>query len=255
MAVCTVKDRIAFFDIDGTFLRSSLLIELVRGLVRRGTFPKLTLEEIAQYERAWRERRAPYAEYIRSVVQTFYRRVNGCTVFDVEFVGTRVAEELHHEVYVYTRAQIERLRPTHMLVAITGSPVVIADPFCRQWGFDIIRASPLVSDGGIYRGNVPLSAQRDLNIADYKREIMDGVLAEVNRGRAVPITYEGSVAVGDTESDAPLLERVADPVAFNPNDTLRRLAHERMWRIVVERKDAIYEIHDGRVQFWTPLAA
>ncbi len=37
---------IAVFDLDGTFVRSSLLIELIRGLVISEVFPKLAEQEI-----------------------------------------------------------------------------------------------------------------------------------------------------------------------------------------------------------------
>jgi FMN phosphatase YigB (HAD superfamily) len=35
-----MKKRVAFFDIDGTLFRSSLLIELVERMLDRGLFPK-----------------------------------------------------------------------------------------------------------------------------------------------------------------------------------------------------------------------
>lgn len=36
--------KVAFFDIDGTVFRSSLLIELVNALIAEGVFPKEALE-------------------------------------------------------------------------------------------------------------------------------------------------------------------------------------------------------------------
>jgi len=38
------------------------------------------------------------------------------------------------------------------------------------------------------------------------------------------LTLEGSVAVGDTESDIPMLEAVERPICFNPNNNLYRHA-------------------------------
>ena len=53
---------------------------------------------------------------------------------------------------------------------------------------------------------------------------------------------QGSIGVGDTESDIPFLEMVAKPVCFNPNQKLYRYAKRMGWKTVVERKDVIYEL-------------
>ncbi|MDO8598791.1 MAG: HAD-IB family hydrolase, partial [bacterium] len=55
---------IAVFDLDGTFVRSSLLIELVRGLVREGVFPPLAERELEALYLAWRERQGSYKDYL-----------------------------------------------------------------------------------------------------------------------------------------------------------------------------------------------
>jgi phosphoserine phosphatase len=56
------------------------------------------------------------------------------------------------------------------------------------------------------------------------------------------LTLRGSVGVGDTESDISFLKLVEKPICFNPNQTLYRAARRFGWRVVVERKDVVYEI-------------
>jgi phosphoserine phosphatase len=56
------------------------------------------------------------------------------------------------------------------------------------------------------------------------------------------LTLKDSVGVGDTESDYSFLEMVENPICFNPNSKLLRHAKRNDWRVVVERKDVIYEI-------------
>jgi phosphoserine phosphatase len=56
------------------------------------------------------------------------------------------------------------------------------------------------------------------------------------------LTREGSIAVGDTDGDIPLLESVERAICFNPNQTLYTQAKRRGWEIVVERKDVIYKL-------------
>ena len=56
------------------------------------------------------------------------------------------------------------------------------------------------------------------------------------------LTIAHSIGIGDTESDIPFLEVVARPVCFNPNMKLYRHARRMKWKVVVERKDVIYEL-------------
>jgi phosphoserine phosphatase len=56
------------------------------------------------------------------------------------------------------------------------------------------------------------------------------------------LTRTGSIAVGDTESDIPLLEAVEKPICFNPNAALYAHGKARQWPVVVERKDVVYHV-------------
>jgi len=60
------------------------------------------------------------------------------------------------------------------------------------------------------------------------------------------LTFEGSYGVGDTESDISFLKLVENPIAFNPNQNLKAAAEKEQWKIVVEKKDVIYEIAPER---------
>ena len=56
------------------------------------------------------------------------------------------------------------------------------------------------------------------------------------------LSLKGSVGVGDTESDIAFLKMVERPICFNPNKKLYTRAKRSGWKVVVERKDMIYEI-------------
>ncbi len=234
---------IAVFDLDGTFVRSSLLIELVRGLVREGVFPPLAERELEAAYRAWRERQGTYKDYLMKVVEVFYRRIRGRQVYDVEEVGRIVATEQREQVYVYTRGLVQRLRDGHSLVAITGSPDVIARPFAEAWGFQRVYPSNLVARDGVYTGERDPPMDASVDISEFKRSLLRDAV------RRLGVTLAESVGVGDTESDIPLLEMVESPIAFNPNLHLARVARAKGWEMVYERKDAI--IHLRPEEQWT----
>ena len=72
-----MQKSVAFFDIDGTVFRSSLLIELVERLLDSGIFPKEAREEFDELERYWRDREGSYEEQSKWV-WPFYRYSVAC---------------------------------------------------------------------------------------------------------------------------------------------------------------------------------
>ncbi len=229
----TVLRKVAIFDIDGTVFRSSLLIELVRVLIERGIFPKNAWEACEREEKVWLERKESYEEYINAVVKVFVRHIKGVRYVDFSVISEEVVGRYKHRVYRYTRDLVAELGGRqYYLLAISQSPKTIVDAFCKNMGFDKIY-------GRIYElgpedrfTGVPV----DVHLIENKANIVRRAVEKEN------LTLDDSYGVGDTEGDIPMLELVANPVAFNPNVALYKHALRMGWSIVVERKDVIYKL-------------
>jgi len=239
------KKPLAIFDIDGTLIRSSLLIELCYGLIEAGIFPDSVVCQLQGVRDAWEKRQGSYYDYIMEVVMIFYPHLKGCRVDDVHRVGRTVAEEQHNRVYVFTRELIRRLRrtKTHFLVAMTASPAPVVLPFAEFWEFNDTICSDAIVKDGVYTGERELDLFQGLN-----SPVVDKKLAVEDCLRRFPhTTLKGSIGVGDTEGDISYLAMVSYPIAFNPNDKLDRHAEKYGWRRVMERKNVIWE-NGTRVQ-------
>lgn len=226
--------KVAFFDIDGTLFRSSLLIELVEALVSEGVFPPETRDVYHNERRAWLDREDTYDAYIAALIDAFLQHIKGVHYGTFADVGKRVVSRHHKRVYRYTRDLIRELKQGgYFLVAISQSPKTVLDAFCKDYGFDKVY-------GRIY----------DIGPQDrFTGEVQDEHLIE-NKANIVArvfeknpeLTRDGAVAVGDTDGDIPLLSSVARPICFNPNAELYAHAKQKGWEIVVERKDVIYKL-------------
>lgn len=225
--------KVAFFDIDGTLFRSSLLIELVRAFVREGVFPKNVESFYKQQEQAWIDREGSYEEYINAVVKVFMTSLKGVYYGDLADVGREVVREQGRHVYRYTRDLIEELKSEeYLLVAISQSPKTILDEFCKEYGFDKVY-------GRIYEIGPQdrfTGAVIEEHLISNKANIIHRVVEKEN------VDLADSVGVGDTEGDISLLEAVTRPICFNPNQALYTHARRRKWEVVVERKDVIYKV-------------
>lgn len=225
---------VAFFDIDGTVFRSSLLIQLVEQLVKEDIFPKNAKEQYEPALLSWLSREGTYEQYIDKVVETFLENIKGVHYGEFADIGRRVVAVQSKYVYRYTRDLIQTLKKDgYHIVAISQSPKTVLDEFCRQYGFDKVYGRIYeIGPQDRFTGEVV-----DEHIIQNKANIAKRVF-----DRNSELTHTRSIAVGDTEADIPLLEFVTEPICFNPNKALYTYAKRQGWEIVVERKDVIYHL-------------
>lgn len=225
---------VAFFDVDGTIFRSSLLIEIVEALVKEGVYPAEAEEMYLDSLRAWRNREGGYDDYIRDVVAAFLTHMKGVHYGDFADVGRRVVAIQSKRVYRYTRDLVKELKAEgYFLVAISQSPKTLLDEFCKQYGFDKVYGRVYeIGPQDRFTGTV-----LEEHLINNKANIVKRVFE-----RQSELSHEHSLAVGDTDGDISLLESVARPICFNPNATLYTHARRNGWEVVVERKDVIYKL-------------
>lgn len=225
--------KVAIFDIDGTIFRSSLLIELVNRLVCEGVFPKSAVREFAREKLAWLDRKGDYEVYISAVVKVFVSNIKGVEYKEFARIAREVVAEQKDRVYRFTRDLIRTLKKRdYFLLAVSHSPKGVLDHFCKRIGFHKVY--------GIIYETGPTDRFTG-HITEESFMLNKAVVVQ----RAVAkegLTLAGSLGVGDTESDIPFLELVDEPLCFNPNAKLYAHAKRNKWRVVVERKDVVYEI-------------
>ncbi len=225
---------VAFFDIDGTVFRSSLLIELVEQLIVEEVFPPEAALGYESQLQEWRSREGKYQDYIEAVVQTFLKHIKGVHYGAFADIGRHVVAEQSKYVYRYTRDLIKELKQDgYYLVAISQSPKTILDEFCQEYGFD-----------KVYGRFYEIGPQDQFTGQIIDEHLIRDKANIVKRffDRNPELSQERSVAVGDTEGDIPLLESVQSPICFNPNKLLYSYAKRSGWKVVVERKDVIYHL-------------
>lgn len=227
------KRKVAIFDVDGTIFRSSLLIQVVNQLIKDGAFPKNAEDVYERHYQKWLDREGDYEEYIASVVQAFRAHLKGMHYSALANAAEEVVESQWKRTYRYTRDLLPRLKEKgYFLLAVSHSPKTILDKYCPKLGFD--KAYGIVYEIGpqeMFTGGVV-----DEHLIYNKANIVKRALEKEN------LTLSHSIGVGDTETDIPFLEMVAKPLCFNPNMKLYKYAKRMKWKVVVERKDVIYEL-------------
>jgi HAD superfamily phosphoserine phosphatase-like hydrolase len=143
--------------------------------------------------------------------------------------------------YVYTTQFAQKLKEEgRTLIAISGSIADIVEPFAKSLGFNYVVASGLEVVNGKFTG------ERATETKEGKDQILRNLAAEHG------LTLDDSIGVGDTHRDLSMLAAIEHPIAFNPNVALYDEAQKRRWRIVLERKNMIYELVSSKTDYILP---
>lgn len=225
--------KVAIFDIDGTIFRGSLLVELMEVLIERGIFKVESRRIYQQQKSQWLDRKGDYEAYINAVVAAFMKNLKGVFYGDFKDAADTVVARYQDRTYRYTRDLVTELRRKgYYLLAVSHSPKGIVDIFGKRLGFNKIYG--IIYDLGPtdrFTGTVT-----DPHLINNKGNILRRAVQKEK------LTLKGSIGVGDTESDISFLELVEKPICFNPDEKLYKYAKRNKWKIVVERKNVIYEL-------------
>lgn len=230
----------AVFDIDGTIIRWQLFHAIVSQLSDDGKLPSEAASSITDALQSWRRRSSTvsFSDYEMTLVNNYSKVITHISHSDFLRAAESVYEQYQDQVYVYTRNLIAELKANnYLLFAVSGSHQEIVDKLGKSYGFDAVVGAQYEVVNGQFTGN------RSSPATDGKAPIVKRLVEQFGA------TWKGSLAIGDSLSDAAMLELVEHPIAFNPDQKLFQRARDASWRVVVERKNMIYTLSDKNGEF------
>jgi HAD superfamily hydrolase (TIGR01490 family) len=229
------KEKIAILDIDGTIFRKNLHFELINQLTWMKVFPVEARNQLTNIYTGWLEHQGQYEDYRKALVTLYSQYIRGCSREDVIKASKMLIPFHAKRTYIYAERLIKKLREeNYHLLVISGSPIEVVEEYNRQYlKFDAAFGSVYtVDEEGKYTGEASFEPSRN------KGALVEQYLYEHK------LSLKDSYGIGDTESDITFLKLVEYPIAFNPNQNLKEAAEQNGWKIIVEKKDVIYEISD-----------
>lgn len=226
----------AAFDIDGTIIRWQLYHALADEMARRGHLDPIQYNKVRQARMAWKQRshQDSFKTYEQTLINLIDIAISTIHVSDLQDACRTVISTYKDQVYTYTRDLIGELRAqNYLLFAISASQSEIVQMVADYYQFDDFGGSVYETSNGYFTG------KKELLASERKPEYLHELVAKHHA------TWQGSIAVGDSESDIPMLETVEQPVAFNPTKKLFNHAQAAGWVVVVERKNMIYRLEKG----------
>ncbi len=226
--------RFAAFDIDGTLIRWQLFHTVVDELARAGHLGPEATTNINEARNRWRRRESSdaFSKYEMLLVDLFESNIKSINPSDFDKLINHVVDENKDRYYVYTKQLFDKLQSEgYFMLAVTGSHSELIDRLAAFYKLDAWAGAEYERVEGAYSG-------RSYIPAHHKGETLKKLIKEHD------LTFEGSLAIGDSYSDSQMLELVENPIAFNPERRLYDRAVQEGWKIVIERKNVIYELEN-----------
>jgi HAD superfamily hydrolase (TIGR01490 family) len=222
----------AVFDIDGTLIRWQLYHAIADNLVKLGFIAPVKFQAIKDARMVWKRRESSnsFKQYELELVKLYVNILSEITYEQFEKAAQAVFDEYKDQVYIYTRDLLRELKNDgYLLFAISGSQKEIVAKMADYYGFDDFASRVDEHSDSRFTGKstTPIF-NKDKTLKDMAKR--------------AGATFKGSIGVGDSLSDIKMLELVEQPIAFNPEKELFERALAKGWKIVIERKNMIYQL-------------
>jgi HAD superfamily hydrolase (TIGR01490 family) len=216
--------ELALFDLDNTLLSGDSDYAWAQFLIEQGVLERAAYE--AKNEHFFRQYQAgglDINEFLDFQLAPLARHPR-------EKLDEWHAEFMRIKIKPMIRAKGVELVQLHrghgdLCAIVTSTNTFITAPIAREFGVDHLLATELeLSDGkftGRPSGTPPFREGKVTRVAEWLG----------NRGQTLA-SFSSSWFYSDSMNDLPLLERVTQPVAVDPDETLRRVAAERGWQIM-----------------------
>ncbi len=229
----------AFFDIDGTLFRDSLMIEHFKKLIKYEVIDQALWHTNVKYTyENWKKRRGNYDDYMLQLADIYVDAIRGMEKQKMEFIINQVIELKGDTVYMYTRDRIEWHKAQgHLVFFVSGSPDYLVHKMAEKYGITgSIGSKYLLDKYNRYTGEV---------IKMWDAESKEKALTIIKEKHNINLNE--SYAYGDTNGDLSMFRAVKNPIAINPTRELFESIQKdeglnKKVQIVVERKDIIYNL-------------
>lgn len=224
-----MKIKLAIFDVDGTLFNGNLGVEFIKILVQKELFTKEIGENIFDWYGKYKNGLVEKAIAVDKIYALYGQGMKGMKISDANKMANETWKIISQKMFDFVPKTINFLKSKGYLVfLLSGSPIEMVRIFGNELNINEkdIMAGEIEVKNNIYTGNIvsyPGSAEQKIEI-----------LLKLIREKNIDVDWQNSIAMGDNERDLKVLEKVGHPMAFNPNEELKKVAQNNDWKIVDE---------------------
>lgn len=237
-----LKNIGAFFDIDGTIFRDSLMTANFKKLLKYEIISNKTYyKDVYDIEKLWSRRYGQYDDYITTISTVYAENLKGVNMDFLNFIADKTIEDSYEDIYKYSRARLNFHKEAgHLIFFISGSPDFLVSRMAKKYNAADYRGTNYIPDeNNNFSGKISMMWN-----SENKYLAMQELLSEYN------IDLSKSYAYGDTNGDISMLKLVGNPIAINPTKELLTAIKidqdlNQKTEIIIERKDNVYSLNSS----------
>ena len=213
----------AFFDVDNTVMQGASLFHLVRGLYRRKFFTTKELARAAWAQAYFRLAGVEDPDHVAQARESALSFIAGHRVAELELLSEEIFDELMaSRIWPGTRALAQlHLDRGQRVWLVTAAPIEIAAIIARRLGLTGALGTVAEQVDGVYTGRLVDEMLHGPAKATAVRALAEREGLDLSR----------CAAYSDSANDLPMLSLVGEPVAINPDRSLREHARREGWRV------------------------
>lgn len=242
-----MTNKAAFFDIDGTLFRDSLLVKHFEILKDNKVIDdKRWNEEVVPYYEKFKNRKGAYEDYLDKVSIAYQEGIIGVSQKDLFKYADEVVGKEKDRIYLVTKKAIEKyIEDGYYVFFISGSPEYLVKPFGKLYNATHSIASKYIMENNKFSGEVlPMWDSRNkIRSINYLADKYDLDLKKCH-------------AYGDTNGDLSMMRAVGNAHIINPtfellNNCNKDKKLKNKTKVHIERKDVNYEfmLKDMNIDF------
>lgn len=242
-----MTNKAAFFDIDGTLFRDSLLVKHFEILKDNKVIDdKRWNEEVVPYYEKFKNRKGAYEDYLDKVSIAYQEGIIGVSQKDLFKYADEVVGKEKDRIYLVTKKAIEKyIEDGYYVFFISGSPEYLVKPFGKLYNATHSIASKYIMENDKFSGEVlPMWDSRNkIRSINYLADKYDLDLKKCH-------------AYGDTNGDLSMMRAVGNAHIINPtfellNNCNKDKKLKNKTKVHIERKDVNYEfmLKDMNIDF------
>ncbi|QQG41571.1 MAG: haloacid dehalogenase-like hydrolase [Candidatus Woesebacteria bacterium] len=220
--------KLALFDIDGVIYGGHVIFGQIQSQEKSGLIVKGTWDKVHLLLEEYKSGQKNYKQAADKMLEVYAEALKGIDYKEIVESTSEYLDENKDKFFSYFAEIIPQIKEEYDIYFVTTNFQFACEGVCTMFGLkDYLSSIAEVKDGK-FTGKVELS------LAGSK-----GVVADL----VTKYGKSGSFAVGDSENDAEMLDKVEFPFVMEPNDKLVEIADEKGWSIV-DRDDIADAILD-----------
>ena len=221
--------HLALFDLDNTLLAGDSDYEWTQHLLSKGILDRETFEaRNKEFYEQYKAGKLNIVEFLDFQLQSLARNSRAdLEAWHDEFMAERILPMLNQK----SRDLVKQHQKNGDICAlVTATNSFVTGPICREFHIGHLIATIAAQENGQFTG-------KPRGIPSFREGKITRVESWLESIGLWWSSFERSWFYSDSLNDLPLLSMVSDPVAVNPDDTLRAHAKAEGWMILNLRNE------------------